>query len=420
MKNRRTSLDSLALALLLPAAAWGQSGPLPIKFGGQFRLRYEATSLEGNAPLKRRTADMTSLRTRLSAEAALADGVGAFLQIQDSRTSGSEASTVSNDKNVDLHQAYLDIGKLFGKSLDLRAGRQELAYGDQRLVGTLDWSNVGRSFDGTRLRYGAATWKADFFLSRVKDVGGPDRDQVFSGLYTTCAAVKDHEFDAYLLSREYGDDSQLSESGGAGNLSERTLGLRGKGRMGLFDYSGEAAYQFGRKATDRISAQALALTGGFNPAWTFKPRLGAEYDYASGDSDPTDNKAGAFDPLFPTAHSYQGYADIVGWRNIHDMVATASGEPVEGTRVQLDFHKLLLAQAKDSWLDKTGALMARDAAGNSGKDLGSELDFHVKTAFRKALKLWFGYSRFFKGSYVANTIGGRSKDWAFIQATLNF
>ena len=254
MKNGLKHLESLALALMLPAAGWAQSGPLPMKFGGQFRLRYEATSLESYSPAnngaKRRTADLTSLRTRLQAETTPADGVSAFLQIQDSRTSGSEASTVSNDNLVDMHQAYLDIGKLFGYGLDLRAGRQELAYGDQRLVGPSDWSNIGRSFDGTRLRYGAATWKADLFLTRVKDVAGPRQDQVFSGLYGTCSAVKDHEFDAYLLSREYGDGSQLSEAGGAGGLREKTLGLRGKGRMGILDYSGEAAYQFGRKVAD--------------------------------------------------------------------------------------------------------------------------------------------------------------------------
>ncbi len=420
MKNGLKYLESLALALALPAAGWAQSGPLPIKFGGQFRLRYEATSLEGNAPLKRRTADATSLRTRLSADVAAVEGISAFLQIQDSRTSGSEVSTVSNDGLVDMHQAYLDVAKLFGYGLDLRAGRQELAYGDSRLVGNLDWSNVGRSFDGARLRYGAATWKADLFLTRVKDVAGPRKDQVFSGFYGTCSAVKDHEFDAYLLSREYGDDSQLSEAGGAGNLSEKTLGYRGKGRMGLLDYSAEAAHQFGRKATDKINAHALALTGGINPLWAYKPRFGVEYDYASGDSDPTDNKSGAFDPLFPTGHLYQGYADIVGWRNIHDIIATASAEPVEGTRVQLDFHSLRLAQAKDSWVDKAGTAIARDAAGGSGRDLGTELDLHVKTTFRKSLKLWLGYSRFFKGSYVANTIGGRNKDWAFVQAILNF
>ena len=59
-----------------------------------------------------------------------------------------------------------------------RAGRQELSYGDERLVGAFGWDNLGRSFDAARLRYRTGAWVNDFFWSRLVDVrrgGAPHR-----------------------------------------------------------------------------------------------------------------------------------------------------------------------------------------------------------------------------------------------------
>src|SRR5688572_1409875 len=63
------------------------------------------------------------------------------------------------------------------------------------------------------------------------------------------------------------------------------------------------------------------------PTVPSKPRLVAEYNYASGDKDPADGQRGTFDQLYPTPHDKYGLADQVGWRNIHNARAGVEFKP---------------------------------------------------------------------------------------------
>jgi len=56
------------------------------------------------------------------------------------------------DGPIDLHQAYVLIGNHKEFPLSLKIGRQELVYGDQRLLGHLRWNNNARTFDAAKVR----------------------------------------------------------------------------------------------------------------------------------------------------------------------------------------------------------------------------------------------------------------------------
>ncbi|TBR20464.1 hypothetical protein EPO15_13180 [bacterium] len=412
-----------AFVLFVASGASAQTTTVKeLSFGGQLRSQYEATNVEAYTSIPtRRGKDMLSLRTRLWMQAKPAAGMTAYIQLQDSRVAGQEASVVANENLTDLHQGYLTVADLFGKPVDLTVGRMELKYGDQRLISPLDWSVVSRAWDGLLLRGRLPSATVDAFFTNVKEASSARRDQNFWGVYGTCKAVKDHELDAYILGRDFGNEGQVSEvRADKGNLSDRTVGSRVKGKAGAADYSGEAAWQFGRKAGMPVRAWAAALTGG----WTFdggwKPRLGAEYDYASGDTNPADDKVQSFDPLFPYGHALQGYQDVFSWKNGHALKLSASGTPAPGTTVALDYHYFRTAQAKDAWYNASMAALARDNAGLSGNEVGHEVDLHMRTPVRGALKLWFGVSHFFASSFVRAKAGGKDRDWAFLQATLDF
>jgi len=321
---------TIALLFVLHVFASSAEGvePPKLSFTGQIRARVETTNIESyTTPLKRRGYDTTSLRTRLGAGVDAGQGVKGFIQFQDSRTWGSEASVTANTGNVDLHQGYVDVLDLFAAPLDLRVGRMELQYGDQRLVSPLDWSNVGRAWDGARLRLRGGHTTVDLFDTVVKEVDIAKRNGHFWGLYASCKAVSKHEFDAYVLGRDQRDGTFTNEHGTRGNLSDRTVGVRVKGAPGRFDYTGEADWQFGRKAGQSVRAWALAATGGYTLDFAYKPRVGAEYTFASGDADPSDNKVQTFDPLYPFQHAFQGYQDIFAWKNGHDFKGSVSAIP---------------------------------------------------------------------------------------------
>ncbi len=145
--------------------------------------------------------------------------VVANIVLQDSRVWGGQPGSVNgvNTANgatseaTDLREANLEIFDFLGP-LTLQAGRQVLAYGDQRLVGSFEWSNVGRSFDGLRLRYDGEEFNShlwtmilaedpdDFNATADGNESRPTIDDAyFSGWYNTWTLSRYFQAEAYYL-----------------------------------------------------------------------------------------------------------------------------------------------------------------------------------------------------------------------------
>jgi hypothetical protein len=50
----------------------------------------------------------------------------------------------------DIYQAYAELGSVEKSIFGLRAGRQELTFGDQRLIGNAAWTDTEHTFDAIR------------------------------------------------------------------------------------------------------------------------------------------------------------------------------------------------------------------------------------------------------------------------------
>jgi hypothetical protein len=395
-----------------------------VSLGGQARFRFEYRDPVAytNLPTSTRSDDFFLERLRINLDFKVTDDIEVFMQPQDQRTWGQEATVLSDERNLDLHQGFAELRNLLGEPISVKVGRQELQYGDQRLISPLDWSNIARAWDGIKLRYAPGSWWIDGFYTVIRNaLIGTGEKQDFWGFYASYRGVENHEFDVYVLGREIRDNSLVSETGQSGDLIDETAGARIKGAAAGFDYTVEAMDQYGRLSTDRVKAYAYAATLGytFNAPW--KPRLGAEYDFASGDRNPADGKHGTFDPLFPYQHFYQGFADIFAFKNGKDLMGSVRVTPVEGLTVELDVHEFWLAQAGDAWYNAGGAVIRRDATGSSSRHVGAETDLHARVAAGKYVKFWVGWSHFFPGAFVRETPGSdRDMNWVFVQMTIDF
>ena len=94
-----------------------------------------------------------------------------------------------NDRDLNLHQAFLFVGNHKEFPLSLKVGRQELVYGDQRTLGHFRWNNHARTFDAAKIRWQNALFGVDAFTGGLvyndhrnlnKSHLGKDS---FSGLY---------------------------------------------------------------------------------------------------------------------------------------------------------------------------------------------------------------------------------------------
>ncbi|MCA9582730.1 MAG: alginate export family protein, partial [Myxococcales bacterium] len=198
----------------------------------------------------------------------------------------------------------------------LEVGRFEMVYGDHFVIGNVDWHETGRSFDGIRLHTedGKGAW-LDYFVTLLDEGGGTAfarGDLFFLGAY---AAVGEWiapglELDFYLLGQLRPEGDPLTQ----GKLARGTLGARAKQKMGALDYRVEVGAQAGIAG----AADVLAYQGDLEVGWFALPglfRVALEGFFASGDDPTTTGTDEGWDHLYPTAHKWLGFSDIMGGRS---------------------------------------------------------------------------------------------------------
>lgn len=397
-----------------------------IEVGVELRWRFE---WRDNADL--RPADdfdgFTGLRTRINFKAVLHPDLRFTLQPEDVWVWDANTDKVIHDQATNLHQLFLDWKPAGSKRFEFRAGRQELVYGEERLVGAFNWDNVGRSFDAGRLRFKEGIWSSDFFWGRLVDVrrNGARRragKQDISGAYISRqpkGSPGTTEFYGLFLRDSLPTRGEVSTTrqsvrfftGGFRRMYAPKAGWR---------YSLEHAWQAGKRGPDTHTAAMVIATAGYlwNRKW--KPRIGLEYDLATGDNRPTDGASHEFHNLFPTNHFYYGTADLAGLRNLHDFRLVVATTPHPKATFEFDYHKFLLAAPRGPWKSAAGRVLGSDPTGNSGRDIGQEFDFTVRVPLHAHLNLMAGYSTFWPGAFARLTRGGETQRWGFLMTTVRF
>ncbi|WP_166442842.1 alginate export family protein [Phragmitibacter flavus] len=408
-------------------------GRVVFDFQERLRFEYRENNFDFNDSVNSLTDDSWLLqRARLGVKIKPTDFLTFYVQGQSSFEIDSDRPNVpgalgaEGDDPIDLRQAYVQIGD---KNFNVTIGRQLLSFGDERLVGGFDWNNIGRTFDAVKLHYGAELWSLDAFASSVVvpdkdgfndsdafDGNETGRDQIFSGLYFSTKAVPVQVTDLYVF--------HLHESYAVGDSNFATLGVRVKAdpaKLGGFDYESEMAFQFGDVKGKDLTAFAGHWGAGYvwlKSAW--KPRLFVEYNYATGDSDPSDGDVGTFQNLFPTNHKFYGYMDVFSWQNIHNPAVSFSMMPSKTVKLQLDYHGFWIADTADSWYRANGVTAVRPVKAGADSFAGTELDFTVSWKAAKHLSFLAGYSHFFAGDYLKATGASDDADFAYVQMTIDF
>jgi alginate export protein len=364
-------------------------------------------------------------RFRINLTATASPAARFVVQVQDARafdkTTGGTAVPFRN--TLDLRMAYGEFG---GAKNMVRAGRQELAFGEQRLIGHLNWVNNSRSFDGVRATIARAPFKFDVFATSVVTIQPDSFDKSGYGnrLYgfygSTTKAIPRAAVEPYLFYRR--SAGLKLETGGLGNIKQETMGTRLAGRLpGDVDYGLEMAAQTGSVATDDVRAWAGHwVTGKTFTTAPARPRAFAEFNYASGDRDPKDGVRGTFDQLYPTGHDKLGLADQVGWKNVEHLRGGLELKPKAQWALSGSYHAFWLASATDALYAASGASVARSAPGMAGRFVGRELDAQAVYTYSPQLQIGGGYARLLPGEFLKNTTPGESHQSTYLMVTYVF
>jgi hypothetical protein len=350
-----------------------------------------------------------------------------FVQGQDVWLYGAERDKIIHNTATNLHQIYLDWKPAGNEQWELRAGRQELIYGKQRLLGAFGWDNVSRTFDAGRLRYHRSVWTGDFFWARLVDIrrrgaGHRPGNRDLYGVYFT-RSPKGSSGRTELYGFMLRDGLRVSgERGTAPRLTRIfTLGVRRHYQPATgFRYEIENAWQLGKRGPNTHHAVAAVANAGYTWGGDHRPLLAFEYAFASGDDNPADGDSNEFHNLFPTNHIHYGYADLVGLRNLHDFRLTGAAQVRPKVRVEVDYHRFLLTAKRGPWKSAGGAVLGWDPTGSSGRDIGQELDLTVRLPLMKRLGFLAGYSVFLPGAFAERTRGPQTHHFGYLQTTVRF
>jgi len=370
-----------------------------------------------------------------------------------------------DDGPMQLQMGYIAIGnqKLF--PVTVKVGRQELTYGDQRLVGNAFWLNIPHTFDAVKVRYQDSFFGVDLFAANLVYVDEDhfetsNSQDTLSGAYFDVPGIsKNNINEAYLLARNVSrgivtdDWSQVpAPFRFTAPQDIYTLGyhLKSKpGSYGPWDYGIEAMWQFGdrtavfpattvavAKVAPRLDQGAWAFIVQAGYTWAdepFKPRLAAIVSAASGDQNATDKNSQTFQNLLPSNHGLYGMMDLSSLQNIVDNRLSYTMKPSATTSFALDAHKQYLETTNDYWYNVAG--VPRNTAGatpGSGKgfninpgyssDLGEEVDAIAGWAVARGVLVEAGLGHFFRGNYIKESfskVGSRDSSYFYVQATLN-
>lgn len=285
----------------------------------------------------------------------------AVLVLRDARRFGQTGQELAT---TDLYQAF---GELTFDEGWLRVGRQEIRWGNQRLISAAPWG-PGISFDAVRGRVDLGGISFDAFgawlLSQPGGFGSvlPNTEhpgRLLFGLRAMAVVSPALVLEPTVLYRYDGfSDHNPSPGGlgGLGNLEEPHLGtgsIRMHGVAGGFVYDLEAMAQIGEEPNG--GDVHLAFAGAGWAGYRFAGALGFELrgggSFGTGPSDDLDT----FDNLFPANHARYGIIDYASLANMGSAFVRVRTAP-EGTKlaVWLDVHGFALPEPQGPWRGQNG------------------------------------------------------------------
>lgn len=404
----RTGTLAAAALIAAPAAALEVG---PVRISGETRARYE--SLQGQFRAGRTGGDQ-GLYTRTLVLAEVDAGpVTLGAEMQDSRAWGTDSGsplTASLVNPADLMQAYVrfatpDPFDAAGKAV-LKLGRQTLDIGSRRVMERVEFANVISSFTG-------AYWS-------TRQPGGHE----IHALIVVPVSFRPTDQASLLDNRPQGDEEEWGRTIwgvhyrranalpalASGVWAEASLyGFRDEDRDDLQTpdrrylqpnlrlFRAPAANRrwsfdldvFHRSGTRRGTSTPADRRDLDVAAWKFHANIGYQFDapwsplirldwdYASGDDEPTDASFDQYERLIGSRRTDLGNTGIHGpfqYQNINAPGGRIEVRPTARLDARVAYKAAHLASARDGW---AGAGV-RDPSGHSGTFLGHAFDWRAR------------------------------------------
>ena len=423
MKNIKFTIIILGFLTLLPGSIIAQDINISAELRPRFEFRngYKTLIPDGNDP-----ASFISQRSRLNASFGNAT-FRAKLSLQDVRVWGDVAQLNKSDVNgTSIHEAWGEA--IFSKKLSIKVGRQEIAYDDHRIFGSVGWAQQARSHDAAIIKYQPAEGhRIDVGLAY--NANGET-------LYKTDYTVNSYRTFQYLWYHGKFDKvglSFLALNNGMAYMDEtpadttqkvaysQTIGPRVTYKSDDISFNAAFYYQGGKdKFNNSLSAMYFSANVSYLVSKKFSVGLGGEY--LSGTTSENQAINGetdkSFKPFYGTNHKFNGWMDYfyVGSYMFNNGLIDINLPlvyKIEKFTFKLIPHYFIAA-----------ATVAQKQADGTWKDysngLGTEIDFTMSYALSKSMVVSGGYSQMLATETMQVLKGGNyenTNNWAWVMFT---
>lgn len=305
--------------------------------------------------------------------------------------------------------------------------------GTARLVGNLDWTAAGRTFDGASLRREDAGWvvraigfEANQGAFAVDDAGNSLEDVQVGGLEVV---NRRGGLLPWTEARGFGyvfrDDRPVATARVGDELFVTTLGgqlaSRGQVGPGSADAFLWAAHQTGDAGTSSQRAGAWIAEAGFRfDGAPLKPWLRAGHARGQGDSNPNDGESNDFYNGLPTNHTYYGYADLFALTNLRDTYVDLMLDLHPQVRFVAGFHDFALNDGDSPAFFGSGPFHEQSFGygtyAATSRNLGQELDLTLRASSAGG-RVWvlLGYSRFWGQTAFERLFQHEDVDFGYLE-----
>ncbi len=362
-------------------------------------------------------AAFVSQRTRLNT-GYQTEKLNVYLSLQDIRVWGDVPQLNTSDNNgLSVHQAWGEI--LFNENFSLKLGRQEIAYDDQRMMGSVGWAQQARSHDAALLRFNDEKFKFDLGFAFNQDAENITGTTLTTpGTYKSIQYAWLHKdwqnFQASFLFLNNG--IQFSDEIDSDNDETRysqTVGSHLNSELGAVGLIFNGYYQFGKDvANNDLSAYLLALEANYKPSQPWTLTLGGELQSGNDNGTPSNGDNNAFTPFYGTNHKFNGLMDYFYVGNHANTIGI------------LDFYaktKLVLNQKSNVFLALHNFISPSEIAPNVSSQLGTELDLVYSYTLDKNIAFSGGYSHLFATEgmeTIKNNFDGNTNNWGWVMVTV--
>jgi hypothetical protein len=399
-----------------------------ISFGGELREQYQhfGNSNFGDAPPTFKSTTFNQVWHRIMAHSNIEIGskTRIFLQLNSTyRFFNENPLTPQIDENrLSLHQAFIDYK--FNDNWAIRLGRQEMGYGNNRLITFREGPNTRLTFDAAIVKFANSKRKIDFLaISPVISIPYAFDDELFKE-YVFGIYANEKIIDKKLLLDYYGlhfMSDRRKYNFASGKEQRQTFGFRLFSQNARFNYEVETNLQTGTFDTKNILAYGFSSDLNYVLNVKSKFTLGIVTNYFTGDQDNLDDKLNTYNPIF--AKPSYGLAAPIGSSNIININPYVRINPLEKLTVYSGVYFMQRQSVFDGTYSPAMAQVRLSPSNlfvSNEKAIGKQYALELNYQYNNNLSFASDFAYFDSGKYVNETGKGKNITYFSLKTAYKF